>query len=60
MAYRNHRKRFWRRLEQTVVKIQTRVRARMANRQREKQKKQDEAARKIQQAFIRYKMNNKV
>ncbi|PRP86831.1 hypothetical protein PROFUN_05048 [Planoprotostelium fungivorum] len=56
MAYRDHRQRFWLKLEKAAVNIQTRVRAKLERRRREKtNKREDEAARKIQMAFMRYK-----
>jgi hypothetical protein len=54
MAYRDHRQRFWLKLEKAAVNIQTRVRAKLERRRREKtNKREDEAARKIQMAFMR-------
>jgi len=55
-AYRNHRKRFWEQMEEAVIKIQSRVRMKMAIRQKEKKKKElHEAATKIQTAFKKYR-----
>lgn len=57
-AFRRHRRQFLgKKLEAAAIKIQTRMRVKLALRQKEMRRRENEAAKKIQTAFKRYRRN---